>query len=325
MAGDYTDIISRDSTLGGTVGDPLVPTPVSAQIIQSMVQKSAVLSNARRVPMSSKTDRIPVLDVLPTAYFVGTGQDTGLAQTSKQAWENQVLIAEKLAVIVPIPNDYLDDAQVPLWDEVSPRVSEAFGRATDQACLFGINKPSTWGQALVPEAVARGNHVTQGTNDDLAADVAEMSGLVAKDGFAVTAFASGPGLRWALIGLRSAQGLPIYAPPYGTVSEAQPGTLYGYPLNETLNGGWDPTQAVIVGGDWSNALLGVRADIEMKIFSEGVITDASGAVVINLMQQDAVAARFTMRLAWAVADPATPLNANAHTRWPFGVVDPVGS
>lgn len=73
----YNTSITRDSS-----NDPLVPTPVSAQIIQEAAASSFVMSNARRVTMSSKTDRLPVLSVLPQAYWV-TG-DTGLKQTSTQ-------------------------------------------------------------------------------------------------------------------------------------------------------------------------------------------------------------------------------------------------
>lgn len=320
---DFTDAITRDSVIGGTTGDALVPTPVSAQIIQEMPHSSAVLASARRVPMSSKTDRMPVLDVLPVAYFVSG--DTGLKQTTKQAWENLTLVAEEMAVIVPIPVAYLDDAQVPIWDEVRPRISAAFGRKIDQACLFGVDKPSTWGDTIVSEALARGNEVDEGANDDLAADVAEVARLIAEDGFSVDSFASAPGLRWRLIGLRSTQGIPIYAPPSGTVSEPQPGSLYGYPLNESLNGGWDSTQATLIAGDWDNAIVGVRQDITFQMFTEGVISDSSGAVVLNLMQQDSVALRAVMRVGWQVANPITEVNSDPHTRYPFGVLSPQAS
>ena len=48
-------------------GEPLVPTPVSAQIIQELPESSVVLNRARRVQMSALTQRQPVLSVLPQA------------------------------------------------------------------------------------------------------------------------------------------------------------------------------------------------------------------------------------------------------------------
>ena len=304
----YNSIISRDAS-----NDPLVPTPVSAQIIQEMPQNSVMLQRARQVRMSTKTQRQPVLDALPTAYFVNG--DTGLKQTSAQDWKNVELVVEELAVIIPIPEAYLDDAQVPIWDEVRPRIVEAFGVAIDAACLFGTSKPSTWGNPIYQSAVAAGNVITAGT--DLALNVSQLGELLAKDGFPVNAFASRPGLNWKLVGLRATDGHPIYQPDL----QGRPGgNLYGYPLNEVANGAWNATEAELIAGDWSKAIVGLRQDITFKMFTEGVITDNSNAVVMNLMQQDAVALRAVMRLAYATANPITALNANAATRYPFGVL-----
>ncbi|MFD9949691.1 phage major capsid protein [Nonomuraea sp. NPDC059023] len=304
----YNSIISRDAS-----NDPLVPVPVSNQIIQELPGQSVMLQRARQVRMSSRTQRQPVLDALPTAYFVNG--DTGLKQTSAQDWKNVELVVEELAVIVPIPEAYLDDAQVPIWDEVRPRIVEAFGVAIDAATLFGVSKPSTWGNPIYQSAVAAGNVVTAGT--DLALNVSQLGELLAKDGFPVSAFASRPGLNWKLVGLRATDGHPIYQPDL----QGRPGgTLYGYPLNEVANGAWNATEAELIAGDWSKAIIGMRQDITFKMFTEGVITDNSNAVVLNLMQQDAVALRAVMRLAFATANPITALNANAATRYPFGVL-----
>lgn len=306
----YDSVISRDAS-----NDPLVPTPVSAQIIQEMPQASVMLSRALQRRLSAKTQRQPVLDVLPTAYFVSG--DTGLKQTTSQDWANVELVVEELAVIVPIPEAYLSDAQMPIWDEVRPRIVEAFGNKIDAACLFGTDKPSTWGAPIYQSAVAAGNTVVAGTGDDLAQNVASLGELLAQDGFTVNGFASRPGLNWKLVGLRTTDGQAIYQPDL----QGRPGgTLYGYPLNEVSNGSWDATEAELIAGDWSKAIIGLRQDISFKMFTEGVITDGSNNVVLNLMQQDAVALRAVMRLAYATANPVTRLNATAATRYPFGVL-----
>lgn len=305
----YDQIINREAS-----DDPFVPEPVSSQIIQDMPHSSAVLQRAARVTMSSKTQRQPVLSAFPTAYFLSS--DTGLKKTSVPEWENLSLVAEELAVIVPIPNAYFDDSQIPIWNEVRPRVAEAFGKVIDLACLFGINKPSTWGDAVVPGAVAAGNLVLAGTTDDLAADVALVAQQVAEDGFAVNGFATAPGFRWRLVGLRSADGIPIYAPPAGD----QPGTLYGFPVSESLNGGFGDDEADLIAGDWTKAVLGIRQDMTFEIFTEGVISDESGNVVLNLMQQDSKALRVVMRLGWQVANPVTATNDDDDSRFPFGVL-----
>jgi HK97 family phage major capsid protein len=317
----YSDSIISDAFVSSTTSDPLVPTPVSTQIIQEMPQSSAVLKLARRVTMSTKSQRQPVLSLLPQAYFVSG--DTGLKQTSKQDWKNLELVAEELAVIVPIPENYLSDAQVPIWDEVRPRVAEAFGLAIDQATLFGINKPSTWGDAIEQTAEAKGNVVGEGEGDDLAVDIANTAKKVADDGFGVTGFASGPTLNWRLINLRSTTGEPIFNQQLQGMTPQN--SLYGYPLGQTANGAWDDTRATLIAGDWGMAIVGLRQDISFRVFTEGVITDGNGAVVLNLMQQDAVALRATMRLGWQVANPVTSLNKNEATRYPFAVLEPANA
>ncbi|MFE3122355.1 phage major capsid protein [Streptomyces hydrogenans] len=309
----YNSLISRDAS-----NDPLVPTPVSAEIIQELPAQSALLQRAARAPMSSKTQRQPVLDVMPIAYFVGG--DTGLKQTSTQDWKNVDLVAEEIAAIVPIPEAYLDDAQMPIWDQVKPRLVEAIGSLLDGAALFGINKPSTWSPSVYSSAVAAGNTTIAGSGDDFAQDVTVVAEKVAQDGFAVNGFISRPGLTWKLNGLRSVDGVPIYQP---NLQGTPGGTLYGYPMSELTNGGFDTSEAELLMGDWRKAIVGVRQDISFKMFTEGVISDDDGKVVLNLMQQDSVAMRVVARFAFATANPATRLNTNSATRSPFGAVQAV--
>lgn len=308
----YNDVISRDSS-----DDPLVPVEVSSQIIQEMPTQSVMLQRGLQRRLSTKTSRQPVLDVLPSAYFVNG--DTGLKQTSAADWKNVELVVEELAVIVPIPEAYLDDSQVPIWDEVRPRITEAFGSKIDAAALFGTDKPSTWGTAIYPGTIAVGNTVIVGAGDDIAQDVTDLGDALAGQGFPVNGFASRPGFNWKLLGLRSggATQVPIYQPDL----QGKPGgTLFGYPLNEVSNGAWDASEAELIMGDWSKAIIGMRQDISFKMFTEGVISDGDGAVVMNLMQQDAVALRATMRLAYATANPVTVLQSNSAARFPFGTL-----
>ena len=307
----YNSIISRDNS-----ADPLIPEPVSAQILQEMPTSSFLLQHAGQVRMSTKTQRQPVLDVLPTAYWVSG--DSGMKQTSSVDWKNVSLVAEELAVIVPIPEAYLDDAQVPIWDEVRPRIVEAFGAKIDAAGIFGVDKPASWPYSIHHSAVAAGNVVTGTSGNDFGQDVAALGELIAKDGFSITGFAARPGLKWKLVGMRSDEGIPIYQPNLQDGTGA--GNLYGYPIREVTNGAWDATAADLIAGDWTKAIIGMRQDITFKMFTEGVISDADGSVVLNLMQQDSVALRVTMRVAFATSNPVTALQSNANARFPFGIV-----
>jgi len=308
MAGS-NEIITRGAT------GPAVPEPVAQEVIQALPGASVLLNRARRVTMSSKTLKQPVLSALPDAYWVNG--DTGLKQTTKAEWSNQVMTAEELAAIVVIPDALFDDSNVPLWDEVRPLLVEAIGRKVDQAGLFGVDKPTSWPTAVVPGAVAAGNVVQEADGVDLAASVAALGGLVAGDGFAINGFASAPGLNWRLVGLRDTNGSPIYTP---SLSAGAPANLYGYPLNEVTNGSWNAAAATLLAADWTKFVVGVRQDITFEVFNTGVISDADGKVIVNLMQQDAKALRVVFRVGFQVANPITRVGSGA--KYPAGVLTP---
>ena len=138
----------------------LIPEPVSREIFQGVVEQSSALKHGRRLPnMTSKTQSINVLDMLPMAYWVEG--DTGYKETAAQAWEKKRLYAEELAVIIPIPEAVLADTNYDIWGEVKPRIVEAMGRRIDEAILFGTNKPSTWRDSILETAVGAGCTVTE--------------------------------------------------------------------------------------------------------------------------------------------------------------------
>jgi HK97 family phage major capsid protein len=315
MTTPYNQGIFREG-IGSTVGDvsdSLVPEPLSASILQELPKHSSALALMRRIQMSTKTQRMPVLDVLPFAYWVGG--DTGLKQTTNMEWKNVDLIVEELATIVPIPQAYLDDAQVPIWSEVQPRLAEAVGLLIDQAIFWGVNKPSTWGAAIVPQAAVAGNVVAEGTGVDFAQDITLLGEKMDLTGYSINGFVVRPGMRWRLTGLRSAQGIPIFNQNYVNPNQAPgPATaIYGYPASMADNGAFDMSVAQLVTGDFSKAIIGMRQDMTYKMFDQAVISDDTGKVILNLMQQDAVAMRLVMRLAYATVNPVTTLQRGTRT------------
>lgn len=297
--------------------DVPIPETVSTEIIQELPKASVLLSRARRARMSTKTMKQPVLSTLPDAYWLSS--DTALKQTTKAAWTNLTITAEELAVLVPIPNAVVDDTSIPVWDEVRPLLVEGIGKKVDQAGIFGVDKPSSWPTAIVPAAVAAGNSVEAGTGADFGADVAAVAGLVAEDGFSVNGFASRPGLKWKLVGMRDANGALIYSP---SMVEGQPDRLYGYNLDEVLNGAWDADEAELLAADWTKFVVGIRQDFTFDLFDQMVISDDDGKVIFNAAQQDSKVMRVVFRVGFQVANPLTRVNTNGATRYPAGVVTP---
>lgn len=312
-----TNIVNRTDLSG------LIPEPVTREIIQGVTEGSAVLQMGRRLPnMTSKTQTMNVLDMLPTAYFV-TG-DTGMKQTTKMKWDKKKIYAEELAVIVPIPEAVLDDADYDIWGEVRPRLVEAFGKAIDGAILFGTNKPTSWRDSVLETCTKAGSVVaaTPYIYDDLLAE----GGVIAKveeSGYLVNGIMSAIQMRAKLRGLKDLNGNPIFKTD---MQGATPYALDGSPMYFPRNGAFDTAKARMFAGDWSELVYSIRQDITFKIFDQGVVQDPSdNSIVYNLMQNDMVALRAVMRLGWEIPNPKTAYNDTLSKFCPFAVYAPAGT
>jgi HK97 family phage major capsid protein len=154
MPGTFNSMITRADA------DALIPEEVAAEVIAALPEESAAMRLFRRVNMGTKIARMPVLSSLGQAYWVNG--DTGLKQTTDYAWTGVDLVAEELAAIVPVPDAVVDDAAIPIWDEVRPLIAAEVGRTVDQAVFAGTNKPTTWPGAIIAAAVAAANRKVVG-------------------------------------------------------------------------------------------------------------------------------------------------------------------
>ena len=318
MKGDCEEpmsgIIHRDNLTG------LIPEPVSREIFQGVVESSAVLKAGRKLPnMTSKTQSINVLDMLPMAYWVDG--DTGYKQTSSQAWEKKKLYAEELAVIIPIPEAVLDDSNYDIWGEVRPRIVEAMGRRIDEAILFGTGKPSTWRDGIVKTAKDAGNSVQ--ATADLFADIMGEDGVIAKaeeSGYMPTGVMSAVGMRAKLRGLTDKNGQPLFL---SSMHSKTPYTLDGMEMTFPMNGAWNPEEALMIVGDFHQLVYSIRQDVTYKVLTEATIVDPSSReVVYSLAQQDMVALRAVMRLGWEIPNPISAYRASLESYSPFAVYLP---
>lgn len=291
------------------------------EIVRPDAAQSAALGAFRTIRMSAGTARMPVLATLPTAGFVTddvSNASDGVKPTSKVSWKNKELIAEEIAVIVPVHENTLADSQFDIWGEVRPLVSQEFGRILDAAVFFGVNKPVTWTDpALVPGAIAAGNTVVEGTGVDLAEDFNEAFGLVEDDEFDVNSAFTGRFLRRSLRGLRDENNQPIYLDAIR--SDGSTASIYGQDLRYLTNGGWDRTEAIALVGDSSKVVLGIREDVQVKVLDQATL--GTGANQINLAERDMVALRFKFRVAFATAF-STARIGGAPTDYPFAVITP---
>lgn len=301
--------------------EALIQEQLISTIQQDAPKQSIFMQLARKLPnMTSKQTRIPVLDMLPMAYWVSG--DTGFKQTSQQGWDNVYLTAEELAVIVPIPEAVVADASFDIMGEVQPRIMEAIGQRVDSAAIFGYNRPASWRADLITTARQAGNNVSPGSSPDYFDLIMGENGVIAKveaSGRMVTGAMSGMGMRAKLRGLKGSDGHPIFK------SDMQGSTQYaldGAPMYFPQNGAFDQSAAQLIVGDFSQAVYSIRQDVTVKLLDQGVIQDPNTKEIkYNLSQQDMIALRVVFRMGWALPNPATRLDEGRVT-CPFAYLEP---
>ena len=321
--GAYDNVTSRTDVAA------LIPEEVSNAMLGKSTETSATLALFGRVTVGRTQLRFPILSALPVAYWVAG--DTGLKQTTEIAWANKYLNVEEIAVIMPVPDNVLADVEANIWDEAQPLLAEAFGRTLDSAVFFGTNAPASFPTNVIAAIDAAGNSVNEGVNavanGGFFGDLDDLYGKVEQDGFEVNGFVAPTSMKAKLRKVRGTDGRKL---DEGRTS-GDLSTLDGFPVHYVMKGMWPQAGGVgvngvrAIAGDWSQFVVGVRQDIQMKILTEAVIQDNTGAIVFNLAQQDMTAVRLTFRAGWQVANTINNENTNAATRYPAGYLKVVGA
>jgi HK97 family phage major capsid protein len=295
----------------------MIRETVSDIMLGGLATESAALATFQRINVPTNQTRFPVVSALPTAYFVSG--DTGLKQTTEVNWANKYIDIEELAAIVPVPDAVLADAGFDIMGSVRPLLENAIGRALDAAVFLGTNKPASWPTAVTTAAIAAGNTVNRGTvaaSRGIGQDINLMMATMEADGYVPTAFIGNQIVKTYLRGARGSDGQLLMDVNGGTES------VWGVPATYVMPGIWatGSGSTELIALQRENFLIGVRQDFDFSIHREGVITDAGGLVVYNLMQQDMTAIRVVFRVGWQVSNPLNYQEATEANRYPAAVM-----
>lgn len=276
---------------------------------------------ARRLPTAAAgTESLKVVDSLPMTYWVEG--EAGQKQTTAMSWSKEKIHFAELAAIVPIPENIVEDADVDIIGEIVPRLREAIGAKVDEVTFTGKNRPANFPLGIVQMARQAGNNVVPDASKGITYDkLLGAGGLFAKveeSGAAVDNVVAGLSARAALRGIKDDNGMPIFK------TDMQGATAYaldGAPVWFPRNGGFDSSIAQMIAGDWRLAVYAIRKDVDVRIFTEGVVQNPDGSIAYNLMQNDMIAIRVTFRFGWAVPNAASPVNPD-RILVPFAYIEP---
>jgi HK97 family phage major capsid protein len=240
------------------------------------------------------------------------------------------MTVEEIAVIMPVPDNVIADVEADIWDEAMPLLIEAFGRVLDSAVFFGVNAPAAFPTNVLAALNAAGNAVVEGgstaAQGGFFGDVDKLHAALEADGYEASGFLGATSAKAKFRAVRDTTGRKL---DEGRVS-GQLDTLDGVPIRYPMKGLW-PTFAVdpdgagpltattgvrLIAGAWEQFVVGVRQDIDMKILTEAVIQDNTGAIIYNLAQQDMTAVRLTFRVGWQVANTINNERPTEAQRYP---------
>ena len=292
----------------------VLPVEYGREIIRGLLGRSKALELGRRLPdMRGKTYRLNVNKYLPVAGFVKNTQTTPNSEgteinrkpVSTYAFEGIDLVAETLAVYIPISEETLADVEdfgIELAAEMQEQVVGAFQGAIDAAVFFGVDTP--WGiQSGFP---ASGGLVAGASSADATVDWNGSAGksfydainaamtLVEQSGYMPNAILGGPSINSAFRGAITDLGI-------NTTDQGEIGALARH---VDLTGGFNEGTAFAIVGDFRYLVYSFREEMTMKLITEGIVQNPNtGEILYNLPQQDMFALRFTMRLAFALPNP----------------------
>lgn len=301
--------MANASMITKTDASALIPEQVMNEIFKEAQKYSKVLQLFRRLPnMTSDKMRLKVVDSLPVTYWVNESTNNGRKNTTKMAWENVYLTAEELAVIVPIKDNVLNDAEIDIWEQVKPELAKSIGRKIDEAVLFGKDAPTSFGQGIIPAIISKSKSVQE--TGKLYSDINDVMTLVEESGYEVTGLLGGVSLKGKFRMMTDTTGQPLNTTEIGS-------------LNRVFvdNGAWDKETATLIAGDFNEAVYSIRQDVTFDVFREGVIQNPDGSIAYNLMQEDMSAIRVVFRFGTAIPNPVNSLD-DTENRYPFAALVP---
>lgn len=294
----------------------LIQEAYSNTLLDSAVATSTVLAAfaGQTVSMGTKTTHLPVLATLPEAEWVSESAtaDEGAKPTSQVTWADRTLVAEEIAVIIPVHENTIDDATVAVLDDIARRGGEAIGKKLDQAVIFGVDKPASWVSAsLFTAAVSASQTVAvvdgAANSSDLIGAANQVAAMIAGKGLMPDTLLTSLAFRYRVNNLRDSNGLPIFRDE----------SFNGFATHFNRNAAWDPASAEMIIVDSSRVRIGIRQDITVKFLDQATLGKGDNA--INLAERDMVALRLKARYAYVLGTGATSMGADMV---PVGAVTP---
>ncbi len=258
-----------------------IPTPIAANVIDLARNATRVMqAGAITVPMNSATLRYARLSQDVSANWTAEAANIPLSQG---ALDSVLFTAHKLAALVAIDNELLEDA--PNTDGVIENsIAKAIAMALDYAALYGSGvAPQPQGLAGIAPTIAAAGLPTY---DTMLATIAEIRG----QNFEPNA---------VIYNARTANSLAKQKTTYGEYLMLPPdyASLNKLVTNQVLsNGGTSGNESQAFMGQWDQLALGLRSTLQIEVSREASYFD--GTALQSVFSRDQTVIRAILRADW---------------------------
>lgn len=264
----------------------LVPAELRTEIIKDVTEGSVMLQLANVKEMNQPTMQFPVELDKPGAYVVGEGQKITV---DKASWKTIEMTAKKIGVIVPATREALEDGIINIPQEVKASIANAFARKIDECTMFDSTEFYGAGKSIFE--LAKTKSKTLEATGSVFEDASNLMGLVEAEDLEPNGFVAPRTLKAAI---RNDKNAALNYVVEDKVN-GEPARMHGEAIVYSKH--FDKAKAQLLTGDFDKVYVGILDEIEYKVSDQGTVGE------INLFEQDMVAIRATMRVAFLVIKP----------------------
>lgn len=302
----YQDIVGKSAM--NTSDDAVLLPPqefvLEVERLEEEVGVAERFANVRRATRGSGIKYVMGDDDL--AIF--DTAEHGVKKSTVLSYKQLLLAWRKWAGILPITDELTEDAAFDLWADAVKRFARAFARKADQlvftnAADTGVQNFGILYETGTHAVTASGITFASVTSDDLL----DMIYGVPSQSAAGGRFYVNREFLGSISKLKDQDNRPLWLP---SITAGAPGTILGKPYTEVeVLAKVSDAEAglpIAVFGDLKYATLGIRTDLQIKIFDTGLVgdpDDADQSDQINLMTQDVQAMRAVKRMNAVVRFP----------------------
>ena len=277
-----------------TRGSITLPAEVSSEIIQKTQEQSAVMQLARQIQLPGRGVTIPVVTGDPEAAWVTEG---GRKPVSNGTLDTKMMSAYKLAVIEVFSMEFTRDASS-LYQTLIGRLPLALAQKFDATVFGNVAKP---GDNFDNFAAVTAQSILKSANADAYDGLVAADTDIAVHGGILNGYVIAPQGKGLLLGAKDTTGRPLFI---NSVAEGAIPMILGAKTLQS-KGAYkaavsSPAAPAVVGfaGDWTQAVYGTVAGVDVTVSDQATIVSGSGASAetINLWQDNMVAVRAEIEL-----------------------------